>query len=66
MNLTNKLVHEKTAIDLLNAATLLLKLEGEHYHLWKENAWLRNLPSTPRRMDIMKEVFDDVNVSSSG
>jgi hypothetical protein len=45
------------AINILNAAIL-----GEHYHQWKAKAWLRDLPFTPRWMDIMKEVFDDVNV----
>ena len=41
---------------------LLLKLEGECYHQWKAKAWLRDLPFTPRGMDITKEVFDDFNV----
>jgi hypothetical protein len=61
MNRANKLVREKMAIDILNAAILLLKLEGERYHQWKEKAWLRDLPFTPRGMDTMKEVFNDVN-----
>jgi hypothetical protein len=61
MNRANKLVREKMAINILNAAILLLKLEGERYHQWKEKAWLRDLPFTPRGMDTMKEVFNDVN-----
>ena len=32
MNHANKLVHQKTVADLLNAAILLLKLEGECYN----------------------------------
>ena len=62
MNRANKLVREKTAIDILNAAVLLLKLEGERYNMWKEKAWLRDLPLTPRGMEIMQEIFDEVNV----
>jgi hypothetical protein len=57
MNRANKLVREKSAINILNAAILLLKSEGERYHQWKEKAWLRDLPFTPR-----EEVFDDVSV----
>jgi hypothetical protein len=59
----NKLVSEKMAINILNAAILLFNLEGEHYHLWKGMAWLRNFPFTPRGMEIMNEVFEDVNTS---
>ena len=61
MNRANKLVREKTAIDILNAAILLLKLEGERYHTWKTKAWERDHPFTPRGMDIMSKVFEDVN-----
>ena len=61
VNRANKIVREKTAIDILNAAILLLKLEGERYHQCKAKAWLREIPFTPRGMEIMKEVFEDVN-----
>jgi hypothetical protein len=62
MNRTNKLVHEKTAVDILNASTLLLKMEEERYHNWKEKAWLRELPLTPRGMEHMEQAFQHVNV----
>jgi hypothetical protein len=61
MNRANKLVREKTAVDILNAAILLLKLEGERFHMWKAKAWERDQPFTPRGMDIMAQVFEDVN-----
>lgn len=64
MNRANKLVHEKTAINILNAAILLLKLEGEQYHIWKAKVWKRALPFTPRGMDIMQEVFENVQARS--
>ena len=61
MNRANKLVREKTAVDILNAAILLLKLEGERCHTWKAKAWEWDHPFTPRGMDIMAQVFEDVN-----
>ncbi len=39
-----------------------LKLEGECFHIWKDNAWERDLPRTPKGMENMQEVFNDVNV----
>lgn len=62
MNRANKLVREKTAVDILNASILLLKMEGERYHQWKEKAWGRDLPLTPRGMEHMEDVFLDINV----
>ena len=35
MNHANKLVREKTAVDLLNTAILLLQLEGDCFNKWK-------------------------------
>jgi hypothetical protein len=32
MNPANKIVREKTAVDLLNAAILLLQMEGNRFH----------------------------------
>ena len=58
MNRANKLVREKTAV---NAAILLLKLEGECYHTCKAKASEWDHPFTPRGMDIMAQVFEDVN-----
>ena len=37
MNRAIKIVREKTAVDILNAAILLLQMEGNRYHKWKEN-----------------------------
>ena len=62
INRANKLVREKTAVDILNASILLLKMEGERYHNWKEKAWGRELSLTPRGMEHMEQVFQDVNV----
>ena len=62
MNRANKIVRLKTAVDILNASILLLKLEGERFDFWKEKAWNCDLELTPRGMEIMKDVFDSVNL----
>ncbi len=51
MNSANKLVREKTAVDIANVTILLLKLEGAQYHKWKETAWGHELPLTPKGME---------------
>ena len=63
MNNANKLVREKTAVDIANATILLLKLEGARYHKWKETAWGHELPLTPKGMELMEMVMKNVKVS---
>ncbi len=60
MNRATKLVREKTAVDPLNAAILLLQLEGDCFNKWKLIAWATDMPLTPKGMDLMKEAFNDV------
>jgi hypothetical protein len=60
MNHANKLVRQKSVVDLLNAAILLLKLEGECYNKWKAKAWERDLPLTLKGMELIKDAFKDV------
>jgi hypothetical protein len=63
MNRANKpLVREKTAVDPLNAAILLLQLEGGRFNKWKQIAWATDMPLTPKGMDLMKDAFNDVNI----
>jgi hypothetical protein len=63
MNRANKpLVREKTAVDPLNAAILLLQLEGGRFNKWKKIAWATDMPLTPKGMDLMKDAFNDVNI----
>ena len=62
MNLANKTVREKTAVDMLNAAILLLQMEGNRFHQWKEKAWGRELPLTPKGMEHMEMVFKDITI----
>ena len=63
MNRANKqLVRMKTAVDILNASLLLLKLEGDRFNAGKEKAWNWDQPLTPKGMDIMRDVFDSVRL----
>jgi hypothetical protein len=61
MNRANKhFVWMKTAVHILNTSLLLLNLEGERFNSGKEKAWNWDQPLTPKRMDIMRDVFDSV------
>ena len=62
MNRVNKLVRAKSSVDPLNAAILLLQLEGDCFNKWKGIAWGTDMPLTPKGMDLMKDAFKDVNV----
>ncbi len=62
MNRANKLVREKTEVDPLNTAILLLQLEGGRFNKWKKIAWATDMPLTPKGMDLMKDAFNDVNI----
>jgi hypothetical protein len=45
MNRANIIVCEKTAVDILNAAMLVLKLEGERFQWWQKIAQSRDMVS---------------------
>jgi hypothetical protein len=55
-------VREKTAVDILNAAMLLLKLEGERFQWWQKMAQSRDMVMTPKGQALMEAAFDRVNV----
>ena len=61
MNQANKIVPYKTAVDILNAALLLLKLEGEGYSRWNLQVWNHDQVLTPKRMDLMRDAFANVD-----
>jgi hypothetical protein len=61
MNQANKIVPYKTAVDILNAALLLLKLEGEGYSRWNLQVWNHDQVLTPKRMDLMRDAFVNVD-----
>ena len=62
MNRANSVARLRTAVDILNAMILLIKLEGDRFEFYKHRAWSRDEILTPRGMDLMEEVFRDINL----
>jgi hypothetical protein len=62
MNRANSIARERTAVDVLNAVILLIKLEGSRYDFYQHKAWSREEYLTNRGMDLMEEAFRDVSV----
>ena len=61
MNKANQLARQKTAVDVLNAIILLLKLEAERFQFYQRQAWDRDEILTDKGMRLMEECFDSVN-----
>ena len=62
MNRANSIARERTAVDVLNAVILLIKLEGSRFDFYQQKAWNRDEYLTNRGMDLMEEAFRDVSV----
>jgi len=62
MNQANSVARERTAVDVLNAMILHVKLEGARFKFYKQKAWSRDEILTTRGMDLMEEVFRDINL----
>jgi hypothetical protein len=68
MNHANDSIQRQTAIDILNAALLLIKKESEQFErtksdAWKKEVWRKEKPLTPREMTVMKDIFEKCNTS---
>ena len=61
MNRANTIARQRTAVDVLNAMILLIKLEGTRFEFYKQKAWSREDKLTNRGMELMEEAFKDVN-----
>jgi hypothetical protein len=61
MNRANNLARQRTAVDILNALILLIKLEGSRIDFYKQKAWERDEILTSRGQEVMEEAFGDVN-----
>jgi hypothetical protein len=61
MNRANAIARQRTAVDVLNAMILLIKLEGTRFEFYKQKAWSREEILTNRGMELMEEAFKDVN-----
>ncbi len=63
MNKVNQLARQRTAVDVLNAVILLIKLEGECFNWYKQKAWERdNQILMELGLELMEEAFADVDI----
>jgi hypothetical protein len=63
MNKANQLAQHGTAVNILNAVILPLKLEGEHFNWHKQKAWERdNQLLMELGLELMEEAFADVDI----
>jgi len=61
MNRANAVARQRTAVDVLNAMILVIKLEGSRFEFYKQKAWSREDKLTNRGMELMEEAFRDIN-----
>ncbi len=66
MNRANDSIQTGTAINILNAALVLIKKESEQFErsksdAWKKEVWSKEKPLTPRGMTVMKDIFEKCN-----
>ena len=62
MNRANIPARARTAVDILNATLLIIRLEEKHLEKHKASAWARKDPLTPRGMLIMDNAYKDVDI----
>jgi hypothetical protein len=62
MNRANEDIRQRTVVDILNAALILLKKESTRYDKARNLAWNHAQLLTPKGMELMKEAFKNVNV----
>jgi hypothetical protein len=61
MNAANKEVRERTAVDALNAALLLINLECERFQCTKQQAWGDDSGLTPRGKELYESTYTDLS-----
>ncbi len=60
MNRENEDIHQKAAVDMLNATMILLKKESTRYDKQLSLAWNPAYVLTPRGMELMDKAFNNV------
>jgi hypothetical protein len=68
MTHANDSIQRQTAIDILNAALVLIKKESEQFErhksdAWKKEVWSKEKPLTPRGMTVMNIIFEKCDMS---
>ncbi len=61
MNKADNLARQRTAVNILNASILLIKLEGSRFDYYKQKAWERDEILTSCGLELMEKAFRDVN-----
>jgi hypothetical protein len=61
MNRVNEDIHQRTAVNILITALILLKKESTRYEKACNQAWNHTQQLTPKGMELMKEAFKKVN-----
>jgi hypothetical protein len=62
MNRANEDIHQKTAVDILNATMILLKKESTRYNKQLSLAWNHAHVLNPKGMELMDEAFNNAKV----
>ncbi len=62
MNRANEDIHQKTAVNILNATMILLKKESTQYDKQQSLAWNHTPVLTLKGMELMDEAFNNVKV----
>ena len=60
MNRANMEARKATAVGMLNATILLIRLESKRFEQYKHQAHKTLTPLTPRGMDLMEEAFKGI------
>ncbi len=65
MNRANDDIRRQTAVEILNAALVLIKKESMHFHraqsdAHKQEVWSEEKPLTPRGMSVMEDLLKNV------
>lgn len=63
MNFANLDAGKATAVDMLNSALLIIQLESKRYTEYQKMAWNEMSPSTPKGMEEMQLLFEDINMN---
>ena len=61
MNSANYSMRQRTAVDMINAALLLVDMEVKRYKKQQTSAWSKNGLFSPRGQIEFDETFNDVN-----
>jgi hypothetical protein len=62
LNRANENIPQRTAVDILNAALILLKKESTRYEEARNQAWNHPQQLAPKGMLLMEEAFKKVNI----